>query len=54
MEPMKVVLLAGGYGTRISEVARNIMSSVKFALESSLGVEVIQVNVTVQGIRVSK
>lgn len=42
------------YGTRISEVARNIMSSVKFALESSLGVEVIQVNVTVQGIRVSK
>ena len=42
------------YGTRISEVARNIMSSVKFALESSLGVEVVQVNVTVQGIRVSK
>jgi uncharacterized alkaline shock family protein YloU len=42
------------YGTRISEVARNIMSSVKFALESSLGVEVFQVNVTVQGIRVSK
>lgn len=42
------------YGTRISEVARNIMSSVKFALESSLGVEVIQVNVTVQGIRVSQ
>ncbi len=42
------------YGTRISEVARNIMSNVKFALESSLGVEVVQVNVTVQGIRVSK
>lgn len=42
------------YGTRISEVARNIMSNVKFALESSLGVEVGQVNVTVQGIRVSK
>jgi uncharacterized alkaline shock family protein YloU len=41
------------YGTRISEVARNIMSSVKFALESSLGVHVVQVNVTVQGIRVS-
>jgi uncharacterized alkaline shock family protein YloU len=41
------------YGTRISEVARNIMSSVKFALESSLGVRVVQVNVTVQGIRVS-
>lgn len=42
------------YGTRISEVARNIMSNVKFALESSLGVSVVQVNVTVQGIRVSE
>ena len=42
------------YGTRLSEVARNIMSNVKFALESSLGVEVVQVNVTVQGIRVSE
>jgi uncharacterized alkaline shock family protein YloU len=41
------------YGTRISEVARNIMSSVKFSLESALGVHVVQVNVTVQGIRVS-
>jgi uncharacterized alkaline shock family protein YloU len=42
------------YGTRISEVARNIMSNVKFALESSLAVSVVQVNVTVQGIRVSE
>jgi uncharacterized alkaline shock family protein YloU len=42
------------YGTRISEVARNIMSNVKFALESSLGVSVVQVNVTVQGIRISE
>jgi uncharacterized alkaline shock family protein YloU len=42
------------YGTRISEVARNIMSNVKFALESSLGVSVVLVNVTVQGIRVSE
>jgi uncharacterized alkaline shock family protein YloU len=42
------------YGTRISEVARNIMSNVKFALESSLGIPVVQVNVTVQGIRVSE
>ncbi|HYO48532.1 MAG TPA: Asp23/Gls24 family envelope stress response protein [Chloroflexia bacterium] len=41
------------YGTRISEVARNIMSSVKFAAESALGVPVVQVNVNVQGIRVS-
>lgn len=41
------------YGTRISEVARNIMSSVKFAVESALGVSSVQVNVNVQGIRVS-
>ena len=41
------------YGTRISEVARNIMSNVKFAVESALGVPVVYVNVNVQGIRVS-
>ncbi|MBN1484784.1 MAG: Asp23/Gls24 family envelope stress response protein [Chloroflexia bacterium] len=39
------------YGTRISEVARNVMSSVKFAVEQALGVPVLQVNVNVQGIR---
>ncbi len=42
------------YGTRISEVARNIMGSVKFAVESALGVPVVQVNVNVQDIRVNK
>ena len=42
------------YGTRISEVARNIMSSVKFAVESALGVPVVQVNVNVQNIRISE
>ena len=42
------------YGTRISEVARNIMSNVKFAVESALGVSVVQVNVNVQDIRVSE
>ena len=41
------------YGTRISEVARNIMSGVKFAVESALGVPVVQVNVNVQNVRVS-
>ena len=41
------------YGTRISEVARNIMNNTKFAVEQALGVPVVQVNVTVQGIRVS-
>ncbi|MBU0495380.1 MAG: Asp23/Gls24 family envelope stress response protein [Chloroflexi bacterium] len=41
------------YGVRISEVAQNIMISVKYAVERSLGLPVIQVNVYVQGLRVS-
>jgi uncharacterized alkaline shock family protein YloU len=41
------------YGLRISEVAQNIMSRVKFAVEKSLGLPVVQVNVNVQGVRVS-
>ena len=42
------------YGTRISEVAHNIMESVNFAVEKALGVPVAQVNVHVQGLRVSE
>lgn len=38
------------YGTRISEVARNVMSNVKFAVEQALGIPVAQVNVNVQGL----
>jgi uncharacterized alkaline shock family protein YloU len=41
------------YGMRISEVAHSIMSSVKFSVERSLELPVVQVNVNVQGIRVS-
>ncbi len=41
------------YGLRISEIAHNIMSNVKFAVEKMLGVPVVQVNVNVQGLRVS-
>jgi uncharacterized alkaline shock family protein YloU len=41
------------YGLRISEIAHNIMGSVKFAVEKMLGVPVVQVNVNVQGLRVS-
>jgi uncharacterized alkaline shock family protein YloU len=41
------------YGLRISEIAHNIMSSVKFAVEKMLGMPVVQVNVNVQGLRVS-
>jgi uncharacterized alkaline shock family protein YloU len=42
------------YGTRISEVARSIMSTVKFAVERALGVSVAEVNVNVQGLRISE
>ena len=38
------------YGTRISEVAHNLMSAVKYAVERTLGLPVLAVNVNVQGI----
>jgi uncharacterized alkaline shock family protein YloU len=38
------------YGTRISEVAHNLMSAVRYAVERSLGLPVLAVNVNVQGI----
>jgi len=41
------------YGTRISEVAQNIMHSVKFSVEKALGMPVAEVNVHVQGLRIS-
>jgi uncharacterized alkaline shock family protein YloU len=41
------------YGTRISEVAHNVMDKVKYTLENYLGLQVEQVNVIVQGVRVT-
>ncbi|MCS7221249.1 MAG: Asp23/Gls24 family envelope stress response protein [Anaerolineae bacterium] len=41
------------YGTRISEVAYGVMNRVKFSLEQVLGVPVAEVNVHIQGLRVS-
>lgn len=41
------------YGTRVSEVGRNIGHSVKFAVEKAIGVPVARVNVNVQGLRIS-
>jgi uncharacterized alkaline shock family protein YloU len=41
------------YGTRISEVAHNVMDSVKFSVERTLGMPVAEVNVHVQGLRLS-
>lgn len=38
------------YGTRISEVAHNLMSAVRYHVEKTLGLPVLAVNVNVQGI----
>jgi uncharacterized alkaline shock family protein YloU len=40
------------HGLRISEVARSIMETVKFAVERPLGLRVVQVNVNVLALRV--
>lgn len=42
------------HGLRISEIAHNIMSNVKFAVEQTLGLPVVRVNVNVQALRVSR
>jgi uncharacterized alkaline shock family protein YloU len=44
------VYVALEYGLRITEIAHNIMSSVKFSVEKMLGTSVAQVNVNVQGL----
>ncbi|TAN34506.1 Asp23/Gls24 family envelope stress response protein [bacterium] len=39
------------YGIRISEVAHNLQETVRFEVERSVKVPVVQVNVNVQGVR---
>jgi len=39
------------YGTRISEVARNVQEQVRYAVERALGMPVARVNVRVQGLK---
>jgi uncharacterized alkaline shock family protein YloU len=39
------------YGIRITEVAHNLQRAVKFAVERSVNVPVLEVNVNVQGVR---
>jgi uncharacterized alkaline shock family protein YloU len=41
------------YGTRIVTVAHSVMNVVKFSVERALGVPVTEVNVHVEGLRVS-
>ena len=42
------------YGTKISEVAHNVQSQVKYTLSKSLGLSIDSVNIYVQGVRVDK
>lgn len=41
------------YGTKISEVAHNVQSKVKYTLDQTLGLAVSSVNIFVQGVRVT-
>jgi uncharacterized alkaline shock family protein YloU len=41
------------YGTRIAAVARSVMNVVKYNVERALGIPVAEVNVHVEGLRVS-
>ncbi len=42
------------WGTKISEVAQNVMETVKYAVENQVGLQVDKVNVNVQGVRVTQ
>ncbi len=41
------------YGTKITEVAHNVMNKVRYVVESMTGLKVSRVNITVQGVRVT-
>jgi len=41
------------YGTKISEVAHNVQSKVKYTLEQTIGISADTVNIFVQGVRVT-
>jgi uncharacterized alkaline shock family protein YloU len=40
------------YGTKISEIAHNVQSKVKYTLDQTVGLAVDTVNIFVQGVRV--
>ena len=41
-----------GYGVKISEVAANVQTTVKYKLEKTLGLSIEAVNIHVQGVRI--
>lgn len=42
-----------GYGTKISEVAYQVQSKVKYTLKKTVGLNVASINIFVQGVRVT-
>ncbi|WP_440895260.1 Asp23/Gls24 family envelope stress response protein [Amphibacillus sp. Q70] len=40
------------YGTKISEIAHNVQSQVKYTLDKTLGLAIDAVNIYIQGVRV--
>lgn len=40
------------YGTRVTEVAKNVIEKVKYVVEAMTGLTVAEVKITVQGVRV--
>ncbi len=48
------IFIIVSYGVNISEVCQNIMDKVKYTLETYTGLEVDEVNVNVQGLRVEE
>ncbi len=42
-----------GYGTKISEVAYQVQSKVKYTLKKTVGLTVKSINIFVQGVRVT-
>jgi uncharacterized alkaline shock family protein YloU len=40
-----------GYGTKISEVAKSVQAKVKYTLNELIGIQVEQVNIYIQGVR---
>ena len=41
------------YGTKISEVAHNVQTKVKYTLDQALGLSVQSINIYVQGVRIT-
>ncbi len=41
-----------GYGVKISEVAHNVLAQVRYAVKQATGLEAVEVNIHVQGVKV--